>query len=173
MAKDNNDFYAQFTDVPMLGIEPSLTLAYRDEYQQSLGNDLQFSVKLFSEWLVAQDFSIQPKKQNMYYLLAHCTERALSPKSESYWKEIFNRFGQELTVIATGCCGMAGSYGHEKEHVEASKALFAMSWENQIEQLDLQAGQLLATGYSCRSQVKRCSQWRAVHPVEALLKAIT
>ncbi len=62
---------------------------------------------------------------------------------------------------------MAGTYGHEKSNLENSKTLFDLSWQPQLSQLAPE--QILATGFSCRSQVKRLTELKARHPVEALL----
>jgi Fe-S oxidoreductase len=65
---------------------------------------------------------------------------------------------------------MAGTYGHEIENLERSKALYEMSWEDAINRIPHE--QILISGYSCRSQVKRLSGFRAKHPVEALLELV-
>ncbi len=65
---------------------------------------------------------------------------------------------------------MAGTYGHEKANLENSKGLFELSWQPKLDALDSE--QILATGFSCRSQVKRLSEAKARHPVEALLEAM-
>ncbi|MDB2387184.1 (Fe-S)-binding protein, partial [Shewanella sp.] len=72
--------------------------------------------------------------------------------------------------VSLGCCGMAGTYGHEAENLERSKTLYAMSWEQTLAKLP--ASQILISGYSCRSQVKRFSGFKPKHPVEALLNLL-
>jgi Fe-S oxidoreductase len=65
---------------------------------------------------------------------------------------------------------MAGTYGHEKANLDNSKGLFELSWQPKVEPLDSE--QILATGFSCRSQVKRFSALKARHPVAAILQAM-
>ncbi|MFC7368037.1 hypothetical protein, partial [Vreelandella zhaodongensis] len=77
-------------------------------------------------------------------------------------------FGLELELMATGCCGMSGTYGHETRNVDTSKTIYAQSWQPQVEAKE-NAGKLLATGYSCRSQVKHYSAQALPHPLQALL----
>ena len=72
--------------------------------------------------------------------------------------------------MSVGCCGMAGTYGHEKTNLENSKGLFDLSWQPKL--ADLVPEQILVTGFSCRSQVKRFTELKARHPVEALLSSI-
>ncbi|MCE7521108.1 (Fe-S)-binding protein, partial [Halomonas titanicae] len=81
---------------------------------------------------------------------------------------VFAAFGLELELMATGCCGMSGTYGHETRNAATSKTIYAQSWQSQVE-AEENTGKLLATGYSCRSQVKRYSEQSLPHPLQALL----
>ena len=63
---------------------------------------------------------------------------------------------------------MAGTYGHEAENLERSKALFDMSWQQTLAKIE--QPQVLVSGYSCRSQVKRFAGYKPKHPLEALLE---
>ena len=92
------------------------------------------------------------------------------PLSEKQWQEVFSVFDLTLKPIAVGCCGMAGTYGHEKNHLENSKKIYQLSWQ---EAVDLyQPEQILATGYSCRSQVNRMEGFKPKHPLRALLDVL-
>ncbi|WAM55310.1 (Fe-S)-binding protein, partial [Vreelandella venusta] len=75
-------------------------------------------------------------------------------------------------LATTGCCGMSGTYGHETRNVTISKTIYAQSWQPQVE-AEENTGKLLATGYSCRSQVKRYSAQTLHHPLQALLALLT
>jgi len=103
-------------------------------------------------------------------LFAHCTEKTALVNSENEWLAIFNHFGLTLEKVSVGCCGMAGTYGHEKSNLENSKGLFELSWQPKI--AELAPEQILATGFSCRSQVKRLTELKARHPVEALIAVL-
>ena len=160
--------------IPLVGVDPSLVLCYRDEYRQILGEERGlFEVKLVHEWLqtvTTPDLSIKDGATE-FALFGHCSEKTALPTSEQQWQSIFASFGLSLKPIAVGCCGMAGTYGHETTNVENSKALYDMSWSEAIDKLAPE--QILATGYSCRSQIKRCSETVPRHPLQALLKALT
>ena len=86
------------------------------------------------------------------------------------WQTIFTHFGEKLVVENVGCCGMAGTFGHETQHLAMSKAIYEQSWHKKINNKPLE--RCLATGYSCRSQVKRFEQQGVKHPVQALLEVI-
>ena len=105
-----------------------------------------------------------------YKLFAHCTEKTALPKSEQQWLSIFEHFGLSLDKVAVGCCGMAGTYGHEATNLDNSKTLFEMSWQGKLN--ELKDEQVLVTGFSCRSQAKRFAKVQARHPVEALAEIL-
>lgn len=161
-------------NIPMVGVDPAMVLCYRDEYKTSLGAQRgDFSVLLAQEWLSQQLPSIaghKIRKMAPYYLLGHCTEKALLPGSDAIWQSIFAHFGVECQVQSVGCCGMAGTYGHDAKQVGTSKSIYALSWQKTLEILPKE--QCLATGYSCRSQVKRFDGVVLLHPLQALLKVI-
>ncbi|MFZ7240509.1 FAD-binding and (Fe-S)-binding domain-containing protein [Avibacterium avium] len=168
--------------IPLVGVDPAIVLSYRDEYREILGAERgDFQVLTAHQWLKNQLHSEQfaqgiknsqknhrtlPEEQQ-WHLFPHCTESTGLPNSPKEWQEIFAAFGQPLQVETVGCCGMAGTFGHETQHLEMSKAIYASSWEKKL------AGKnpdyCLATGYSCRSQVKRLEKWQPKHPVQALL----
>jgi len=161
-------------NMPMLGMDASMVLCYRDEYEKILGDKRgSFKVLLAHEWLMSfieedEQHKAEPNtKTKAFKLFAHCTEKTALANSENEWQAIFNHFGLTLEKVNVGCCGMAGTYGHEKSNLENSKNLFDLSWQPQLSQLAPE--QILATGFSCRSQVKRLTELKARHPVEALL----
>jgi Fe-S oxidoreductase len=100
--------------------------------------------------------------------MAHCTEKTNTPASTALWQPVFEKFGLKLIVVATGCCGMSGTYGHEERNYETSKKIYGLSWQPIVEQ-HTGSGTLLANGYSCRSQVKRFGGEYINHPIQALL----
>ncbi|MCO4800085.1 MAG: FAD-binding oxidoreductase [Colwelliaceae bacterium] len=180
-AKNTADFLNQLQElaIPMIGMDASLTLCYRDEYKQILGDKRgEFSVLLSHEWLttVIEQGKLEIKQQlvednKTYKLFAHCTEKTALAGSEQEWVNIFDYFGLTLEKVSVGCCGMAGTYGHEQVNFENSKGLYELSWQDKV--ADLNEEQVIVTGYSCRSQVKRLGKVKSKHPIEALLKALS
>jgi len=175
-AKNTAQFLNQLQQlaIPMVGLDASLVLCYRDEYQQTLKTQRgNFQVLLAHEWLLPNLSSlplVDVINKGQYQLFSHCTEKTALPASEQQWQQIFEYFGLQLSVVSVGCCGMAGTYGHELVNQHNSKALFELSWYPKIaEQLSVTK---LVTGFSCRSQVKRFAGVKTLHPVQALLQAI-
>ncbi|PTS97450.1 (Fe-S)-binding protein, partial [Pseudomonas sp. HMWF006] len=70
-----------------------------------------------------------------------------------------------------GCCGMSGTYGLEARNRQTSAVIYEQSWARQIAE-PAQKGEALATGYSCRSQVKRQSDQALRHPLQVLLEVL-
>ena len=172
-AKNSADFLNQLAklNIPMIGIDPALVLVYRDEYQQVLGDKRgDFHVQLANEWLLNAlgNMPKLPKTDKVYTWFSHCTESTAKPKTGDEWQTIFEHFGAQLKTVSLGCCGMAGTYGHELENLSNSRTLFAMSWEKKLKEVPQE--QVLVSGYSCRSQVKRFAQFRPKHPIEGLLE---
>ncbi|RVU74666.1 D-2-hydroxyglutarate dehydrogenase YdiJ [Pantoea dispersa] len=157
--------------VPMVGVDPATVLCYRDEYQQVLGEQRgTFSVQLVHEWLhgALAGRDVQIASGEAWYLFAHCTEVTALPSTPNQWQAIFARFGAKLENINVGCCGMAGTYGHESKNLANSLGIYELSWHPQLQKLPRQ--RCLATGFSCRSQVKRAEGNGMRHPLQALLE---
>ncbi|MEC5319787.1 FAD-binding and (Fe-S)-binding domain-containing protein [Brenneria populi subsp. brevivirga] len=159
--------------IPMVGVDPALVLCYRDEYREILGDRRgDFKVQLVHEWLttlLAQE-APQAATGESWYLLGHCTESTALPASSRQWAEIFSRFGARLENVSVGCCGMAGTYGHESNNLANSQGIYALSWQQALQKLP--QTRCLTTGYSCRSQVKRMEGSGLRHPLQALLEII-
>jgi FAD/FMN-containing dehydrogenase/Fe-S oxidoreductase len=159
--------------IPIIGIEPSIVLTYRDEYVKLLDSVSLPSIQLLQEFLVTQSQRIpQISTSASYYLLGHCTEKTIALDSQQQWKKVFQAVGIPLTLVSTGCCGMAGIYGHEAEHYKLSRGIYQMSWGQHLPSKPEERKYFLATGYSCRSQVKRFAGWIPLHPVQALLNHV-
>ncbi|WP_249977173.1 D-2-hydroxyglutarate dehydrogenase YdiJ [Vreelandella olivaria] len=162
-------------EVPMVGIDPAMTLTYRQEYIKALGSQHVPTVFMLQEWLATQLNALVPSQLSLtdpgFKLLSHCMEKTNAPGSPKAWQQIFAAFGLQLELVNTGCCGMSGTYGHETRNAVTSKTIYAQSWQPQVEAQE-NAGKLLATGYSCRSQVKRYSTQALPHPLQALLECL-
>jgi Fe-S oxidoreductase len=160
------------TGVDLIGLDPSMTLTYRSEYRAALGGNEVPQVRLVQEWLAGRlaDRPL-PEMAHEFLLLPHCTERTTAPASLRDWQAVFARLGHRLTIVPAGCCGMAGTYGHEAEHRGMSERIYGLSWAGHVAEAG-RSGRLLADGYSCRSQAKLIDGVSLPHPVQALLGAL-
>src|SRR5215207_744327 len=160
------------TGVDLVGLDPSMTLTYRAEYRGALDASQVPSVLLVQEWLAGHREKMPAVGGGTaYQLLPHCTERTNALAAVRDWSSVFGAFGLGLTILPSGCCGMAGTWGHEAEHRAMSERIYSLSWASHV----AAAGgseTLLADGYSCRSQAKLIDNVKLGHPVQALLAAI-
>ena len=175
-AKRNAQMLQQiaYEDLPLIGIDPSMTLTYRQEYKDVIEGELP-PVQLIQEWLSTQTERFQSREaggsKQVFRLMAHCTEKTSAAPSLRQWQNIFAALGQELEVVSTGCCGMSGTFGHESDNLQRSKDIYELSWRGIVNQPE-NKGRLVATGYSCRSQVKRFDDKQLPHPAQALLDVL-
>ncbi|WP_035055679.1 D-2-hydroxyglutarate dehydrogenase YdiJ [Andreprevotia chitinilytica] len=158
--------------IPLIGLEPAITLTYRAEYVKALGPGVAPKVQLVQEWL-APLLAGRPARSGggqHYALLSHCTEQTAVPGAAQDWQRVFTASGLALEIRAVGCCGMAGTYGHEAEHRAMSEHIYRLSWAAQV--AGAEPGRLLATGYSCRCQAALVDGVRLDHPVQVLLREL-
>jgi Fe-S oxidoreductase len=154
------------TGLPIVGIEPSQTLFIRNDYKTNGVPDVP-EILLPHEFLhrrlEAGDRWTSAAVPATATLLLHCTESAALPTARRQWQDIFAALGTALTIPDTGCCGMAGLYGHQQRHQDTSRKLFDLSWTKHT------GGPLVhATGFSCRCQTERFSPAGARHPLALL-----
>jgi FAD/FMN-containing dehydrogenase/Fe-S oxidoreductase len=158
--------------VPLVGLDPAMTLVYRQEYAKILDAGEAPLVMLAQEWLInALPQNEVTKVDEPYHFLPHCTEKTNEPGSIGQWQKIFERMGLTLQVQASGCCGMSGTYGHETRNAETSETIYGQSWKLLIQKFN-QSGRVVADGYSCRSQVKRQEGATVLHPLQVLLASV-
>ena len=164
---------------PLVGIEPSTTLSFRDEYPDLLGEDISSltqNVFLFDEFIAKQaDLGVitpelfTDKKQHIL-LHGHCQQKALTG-TEFMERMLCIPTNYSVEVIPSGCCGMAGSYGYEKRHYEMSKTIANSVLIPAIEKAAADTI-IAAPGTSCREQIKHFSSRTALHPIEILYNAL-
>lgn len=160
------------TGIALVGLDPSMTLAFRSEYQ-GLADAKLPKVLLPQEWLATRLDRLRGLATNplglSFRLLPHCTEQSNAAGSSGQWQSVFEAFGLKLEIISAGCCGMAGTFGHEVRNRDISERLYAMTWAAPI--MSVAAGAtVMATGYSCRSQAKMIDKVRPPHPLEVIEK---
>ena len=162
----------QALGVRLVGLDSATALMYEHEYREFANGDVRVVglEAVLAEDIDAHRLTPRPvRAAQPYQILGHCTEQALRPQSAPAWQAIFSHFGMHAVPTRTGCCGMAGMFGHEREHRAISKRLFDLSWRDALGE---QPDGVLATGFSCRCQVKRFAGFRPRHPIEALRDAI-
>ena len=155
--------------VALVGVDPSMTLTFRSEYVSALGAEHTPEVLLIQEWLASrQDLLPTMPSTSPFVLLPHCTEHTNALGATQDWRSIFERLGQSLEIASVGCCGMAGTYGHDRFQRPVSEAIYRLSWRRKLSAAK-DVGRVLATGYSCRTQAAMMDDIHLPHPLQAIL----
>nr|WP_157493917.1 FAD-binding and (Fe-S)-binding domain-containing protein [Fulvivirga imtechensis] len=170
-------------DTPLIGIEPSAILTFRDEYIDLCeGNDQDNARKLAGSVFLIDEFldkevkreaiknSQFTQEKRLIKLHGHCHQKALSSLVPT--KRILSLpENYEVQLIPSGCCGMAGSFGYEKEHFEVSMKIGELVLFPVVRQQGEEVI-IAAPGTSCRHQIKDGTNRTASHPVEILYDAL-
>jgi Fe-S oxidoreductase len=160
----------------IVGCEPSCILTFRDEYPDLVkghyATDVAKASFLLEEFIVKETqagrWKLQLKKQEPKALIhGHCHEKALI--GSRYLKEAL-ALAYAVEEIDSGCCGMAGSFGYEKEHYDISIAIGRRRLFPAVE--NNPNAVVVAPGISCRQQVEHATGRKALHPAEALARAL-
>jgi FAD/FMN-containing dehydrogenase/Fe-S oxidoreductase len=170
-------------NTPIIGIEPSAILTFRDEYPDLVDANLAESAKkLAKNALMIDEFiarEIDAKRitsehfttnKKLIKLHGHCQQKAVASLTPT--KKILSLpKNYEVHLIPSGCCGMAGSFGYEKEHYELSMQIGELvlfpTVRKQPEEVII-----AAPGTSCRHQIHDGTGRKAQHPVEILWEAL-
>ncbi|WP_299670178.1 FAD-binding and (Fe-S)-binding domain-containing protein [uncultured Polaribacter sp.] len=168
-------------ETPLIGIEPSAILTFRDEYIR-LADDKASAVKIaknvftFEEFLAKEvenqqvDISLFTSDAKTLKIHGHCHQKALSGTHASF--QILNLpQNYSVTIINSGCCGMAGSFGYEKEHYKISMQVGEDTLFPKVRNTPKET-EIVAAGTSCRHQIFDGTQRIAKHPITILKEAL-
>lgn len=168
---------------PLIGIEPSAILTFRDEYIDLAEDDKYEAAKALSKNVFTIDEFIAKetdagnitkelfsKEKKQIKLHGHCQQKALSSIAPTV-KILSLPENYKVETIPSGCCGMAGSFGYEKEHYELSMKIGELVLFPAVRN-HTEDGIIAAPGTSCRHQVKDGTGKKAKHPVEILYEAL-
>ncbi len=168
---------------PLVGIEPSAILGFRDEYPDLVPDELKADARriaehtyLFEEWVAREIEAGRIGNESFttdartVYVHGHCHQKALStmtPVTQALGLPV----NYTVNVIPSGCCGMAGSFGYEKEHYALSMQIGELVLFPAVRAADA-AAIIAAPGTSCRHQIKDGTTRVALHPAEVLWEAL-
>lgn len=185
IANENIQLFASLVteSVPIIGIEPSAIFTLRDEYLQLADPHLQEKAQqLASASFMIDEFLYREMKagniteeqfttnKKHIKLHTHCYQKVLSSSSFGLFVLGFPQ-NYSVSEIASGCCGMAGAFGYEKEHFEVSQKVGELVLFPTIRNLGTDAI-VAAAGTSCRHQIKDGVGFKALHPIEILADAL-
>jgi FAD/FMN-containing dehydrogenase/Fe-S oxidoreductase len=170
-------------ETPLIGVEPSAILTFRDEYPDLLrGQEKEAAQQIAAHTFMIEEFlarelelghidlSLFREQKALIKVHGHCQQKALS--SLTPVKIILTRIGtNEVHMIPSGCCGMAGSFGYEQEHYDISMKIGELVLFPTVRK---QPDNVIiaAPGTSCRHQIKDGTGRKAYHPVEIIWNAL-
>ncbi len=168
-------------ETPLIGLEPSAILTFRDEYPDLALPELQEAAEkmaphcmMFEEFFMREFQAGRIRKESFstkemhIKLHGHCHQKALT--STDFTKNMLQiPENCHVVEIKSGCCGMAGSFGYEKEHYEISMKIGEMVLFRAIRKTPMNQ-LIVAPGTSCRHQIKDGTGRKALHPVEVMCK---
>ncbi|GLB49695.1 FAD-binding and (Fe-S)-binding domain-containing protein [Neptunitalea lumnitzerae] len=167
--------------IPLLGIEPSAILCFRDEYIRLMdypeeAKNLAKNTYLIEEFLASEIHkgSIKPvmftDTEKTIKIHAHCYQKALSNQKATF--DMLNiPMNYKVTLLNTGCCGMAGSFGYEKEHYDVSMKIGSQRLFPAVHKSAPDAI-ISANGTSCRHQIHDGTGRKALHPITIFKEAL-
>jgi Fe-S oxidoreductase len=170
-------------DFPLIGIEPSAILGFRDEYLDLAGEDLkeaavyishnsflvdEFIASEFRSGRISRELFANEKKEILLH--THCQQKAIASSSSTI-EMLSIPVNYYVKEIPSGCCGMAGSFGFEKEHYDLSNKIGEMVLFPEIRDSS-ESVVIAAPGTSCRHHIKDGTGRVARHPVEILYQAL-
>ena len=163
--------------IEVLGLEPSCTLTLKEDYPDLISDNPKakaLSGKIIqSENLIAQcieklsDENFTPPGKVLYQ--NHCHQKSLVGSAIN---ELNTIPGCEPIEVGNGCCGMAGSFGFEKEHYDISMKIGKLNLFDQLSSIS-PYNQIVASGVSCRQQIEHAVDVKPKHLIEFLLKTFT
>jgi FAD/FMN-containing dehydrogenase/Fe-S oxidoreductase len=170
-------------EIPLIGIEPSAILGFRDEYPELAGSDLKGSAEkiasnsyLIDEFIVKEfkagriDRTSFSEEEVKILLHAHCQQKAIASSSSSI-EMLSIPLNYKVSEIPSGCCGMAGSFGYEKEHFDLSNKIGELILFPEIRNSN-ERTLITAPGTSCRHHIKDGTGRVALHPAVILYNAL-
>ena len=168
---------------PLVGIEPSAILGFRDEFPELVGKDMMdratalsthcFTVEEYLDSLLEKgliDRSLFTGEKRVLKLHGHCQQKSIA-STESTRRILSIPENYSIDEIPSGCCGMAGSFGYEKEHYELSMKVGELVLFPAVRKADADTI-IVAPGTSCRHQIKDGTGRSAMHPAEVLYCAL-
>ena len=168
---------------PLLGIEPSAILSFRDEYPDLAEPQLkETSARLAKCAFMIDEFlssememgkitvDLFTNEPALIKLHGHCQQKAIA-STESTKKMLSFPINYKVEEIPSGCCGMAGSFGYEKEHYDLSMKVGELVLFPAVRKTDVSTI-IAAPGTSCRHQIKDGTDRKALHPIEVLYNAL-
>jgi FAD/FMN-containing dehydrogenase/Fe-S oxidoreductase len=158
----------------VVGVEPSCVAAFRDELPNLLPHDedarrLTRNTLTLAEFLVNEANYEPPRLDREALVHGHCHQEAIMGMSSE--QDLYEKLGLDFEFLDSGCCGLAGSFGFEREHYDVSMKIGDRRLLPAVRDADPHT-LLIADGFSCKTQVEHATDRRALHTAQILKMAL-
>ncbi len=184
-AEANLELFSKYaaSGIPIVGLEPSCLLTLRDEYLEFFPDDAR-AVALAQNALLMEEFLTRKghdgtrlidelefnAPSSRWLVHVHCHAKSLLGSNPTL--EMLGATGAEVVEIPSGCCGMAGSFGYEREHFDLSMEIGELKLFPAVRASSREGAAILAHGVSCRAQIEDGTGCEAVHPLQAMAQRL-
>jgi Fe-S oxidoreductase len=156
---------------PIVGLEPSCVAVFRDELTNLFPHDVN-AMRLSRQTFTLAEFlqtklphALLPALPFKAIVHGHCHQKAVMKLDAE--QTVLERLGLDFTILDSGCCGMAGSFGFKREHYQTSLKIGNLALLPAVREAAKET-MVLADGFSCREQLRQTTNRRALHLAEVL-----
>ncbi len=184
--KQGTEVYARLDqlvpdEVPIIVLEPSCLATFKDDLPDLVGNPetaakVASRIQSLEEFLAGTDYSkrlrtlLEPDSHAILFH-GHCQQKALFG-TETTMNALRLLPETAVTQVDSGCCGMAGSFGYEKQHYALSKLIGSRRLFRAVDTAELDTT-IVACGFSCRAQIRHFTKRQAQHLAEVLANRLS
>jgi hypothetical protein len=160
--------------LPVVGLEPACVAVFRDEMVNLFPDDaaarkLASQTYMLSEFLVKKANYAPPRLQAKALVHGHCHQKSIVGMNDEV--KLLTAMGLDFDLLDSGCCGMAGSFGFDKDKYSVSKSIGELVLLPEVRAAQ-QDTLIVTNGYSCREQIEQCGDRKALHLAEVIQMAI-
>jgi len=165
--------------IPLVGLEPSCAAVFRDELKNLFPHD-EDAKRLASQTFLLSEFlekkathyqlpKLQPELQRKAIVHGHCHHKAIMKMNDE--QSVLEKLGLDFEMLDSGCCGMAGAFGFEKDHYDISIKVGERILLPAVRAADKRT-LIIANGFSCREQIAQTTDRRAMHLAQVIQMAM-
>jgi FAD/FMN-containing dehydrogenase/Fe-S oxidoreductase len=161
--------------IPIVGLEPSCVAVFRDEMINLFPNDklasrMSRQTYTLGEFLTQKAGDVElPKLDNKVLLHGHCHQKALMGMSSE--EQVLARMGADFETLDSGCCGLAGVFGFERDHYDTSIQIGELVLLPAVRQAEGDT-LIVADGFSCREQILHNTDRKPMHLAQVIRLAL-
>jgi len=170
LLRESIDILRETGDIPIVGLEPSCVSVFRDELPNLFPDDADIAQRFFtlSEFLQRENIEL-PQLKRKAVVQGHCHHKAIMKFEPE--EAMLKKIGLEFDSLDSGCCGMAGAFGFDRENYEISMRIGERVLLPAVRTASRDT-LIVADGFSCREQIEQGTDRKALHLAQVLQMAL-